>query len=160
MLLTEYCYLNNIKIDDEILIENYILSSKEEILLDNLKSVGLGGCCSKVLYIIVKQFGTASTGTAISTLHGIAAKNAIFSNIGFGTVASGGLGVAGGLAILGIITLAPLALNNIKKYKIEDCESVNDYLRNKIDENIYLALKINDINEKINKILKSKIDFK
>ena len=53
----------------------------------------------------VMAFGTASTGTAISTLSGVAATNATLAAIGGGSIAAGGGGVAAGTAILGAATL-------------------------------------------------------
>lgn len=53
----------------------------------------------------VMAFGTASTGTAISTLSGVAATNATLAAIGGGSLAAGGGGVAAGTAILGAATL-------------------------------------------------------
>ena len=47
----------------------------------------------------------ASTGTAISTLSGVAATNATLAAIGGGSLAAGGGGVAAGTAILGAATL-------------------------------------------------------
>lgn len=53
------------------------------------------------------MLGTASTGTAISTLGGIAAKNATLVWFGGGSLASGGLGIAGGSAVLGGLAAGP-----------------------------------------------------
>ena len=53
----------------------------------------------------VMALGTASTGTAISTLSGVAATNATLAALGGGAVACGGGGVAVGTAILGAATL-------------------------------------------------------
>lgn len=50
-------------------------------------------------------FGTASTGTAISTLSGAAATNATLALLGGGTLAMGGGGIAAGTAVLGAATL-------------------------------------------------------
>ena len=49
--------------------------------------------------------GTASTGTAISTLSGAAATNATLAALGGGAVAAGGGGVALGTTVLGVTTL-------------------------------------------------------
>ena len=49
--------------------------------------------------------GTASTGTAISTLSGVAATNATLAALGGGSLAAGGGGMALGTAILGGATL-------------------------------------------------------
>ena len=49
----------------------------------------------------VMAFGTASTGTAISALNGVAATNATLAALGGGSLAAGGGGMALGSAILG-----------------------------------------------------------
>lgn len=53
---------------------------------------------------------TASTGTAISTLSGVAATNATLAWFGGGSLAAGGLGIAGGTLVLGSIVAAPVIL--------------------------------------------------
>ena len=50
---------------------------------------------------LVAAFGTCGTGTAISTLSGAAANNAILAWLGGGSVASGGGGTAAGAVVLG-----------------------------------------------------------
>ena len=61
-------------------------------------------------YAAVGAFGTASTGTAISGLTGIAARSATLAWLGGGSLATGGAGIAGGVASLTSIALAPLAV--------------------------------------------------
>jgi hypothetical protein len=51
---------------------------------------------------IATTFGTASTGTAISTLSGAAASQAVLAWLGGGTLAAGGAGTAGGSALLAL----------------------------------------------------------
>ena len=51
---------------------------------------------------------TASTGTAIGTLSGVAATNATLAWFGGGSLAAGGLGMAGGMVVLGGIVAAPI----------------------------------------------------
>lgn len=51
---------------------------------------------------LVSAFGTASTGTAISSLSGAAASNAALAWIGGGTLATGGGGIAAGNALLAL----------------------------------------------------------
>lgn len=51
---------------------------------------------------IATVLGTASTGTAISALSGVAATNAALAWLGGGTLAAGGAGMAGGSLILGM----------------------------------------------------------
>lgn len=50
---------------------------------------------------VVAALGTASTGTAISTLSGVAATNATLAALGGGSLAMGGGGMAAGAAVLG-----------------------------------------------------------
>ncbi|WJJ93616.1 hypothetical protein [Neopusillimonas aromaticivorans] len=52
--------------------------------------------------------GAASTGTAISSLAGAAATKATLAAIGGGSLATGGMGIAGGTAILGAAVAAPV----------------------------------------------------
>ena len=52
-------------------------------------------------------FALASTGTAIGTLHGVAATNATLAWLGGGSLATGGFGMAGGMAVLGGIVVGP-----------------------------------------------------
>lgn len=57
----------------------------------------------------VSTFATASTGTAISSLSGVAATNATLAWLGGGSLATGGGGMATGSAVLGLIAAAPAA---------------------------------------------------
>lgn len=50
---------------------------------------------------LVATFGTAGTGTAISSLSGAAAANATLAWLGGGTLVAGGLGIAGGAIVVG-----------------------------------------------------------
>jgi hypothetical protein len=68
-------------------------------------AAGVGGVVVGTIFTTgtlaaITAFGTASTGTAISTLSGAAATNAALAWIGGGSIASGGLGVGIGGAIL------------------------------------------------------------
>jgi hypothetical protein len=55
-------------------------------------------------------FGSASTGTAIAGLSGVAATNATLAFLGGGSLAAGGLGMAGGMAVLGGLVAGPALL--------------------------------------------------
>ena len=57
------------------------------------------------LEAVVMALGSASTGTAISSLSGIAATNATLAALGGGSLAAGGGGIALGTTILGATTL-------------------------------------------------------
>lgn len=58
-------------------------------------------------YLGVSALGTASTGTAIGSLSGAAATNATLAWLGGGSLASGGLGIAGGMAVMGGLVAGP-----------------------------------------------------
>lgn len=57
---------------------------------------------------LVTAFGTASTGTALATLSGPAYVHATLAALGGGSLATGGLGMAGGAAVLGAVVAAPM----------------------------------------------------
>lgn len=58
-------------------------------------------------YSSVGVLATASTGTAISTLSGVAATNATLAWLGGGSLAAGGFGMTGGMIALGGIVAGP-----------------------------------------------------
>lgn len=61
-------------------------------------------------YNAAMTFGAASTGTAISALSGAAATNATLAFFGGGSLAAGGLGMAGGAMVLGGLVAGPALL--------------------------------------------------
>ena len=67
-----------------------------------------GAAAGFAVYGGVMALGAASTGTAISSLAGVAATNATLAAIGGGSLATGGLGMAGGTAILGVAVAGPV----------------------------------------------------
>lgn len=58
-------------------------------------------------YGLAGTFATASTGTAIGVLHGVAATNATLAFFGGGALAAGGLGMTAGTAVLGGLVAGP-----------------------------------------------------
>lgn len=77
-----------------------------EVILSGLKGAAAGTAggfaAAGATTSAVMALGTASTGTAISTLSGAAATKATLAAIGGGAIKAGGLGIAGGTAILGV----------------------------------------------------------
>ena len=57
-----------------------------------------------------QTLAAASTGTAISSLSGVAATNATLAFFGGGSLATGGLGIAGGTMVLGGLVAGPALL--------------------------------------------------
>lgn len=78
-------------------------------VLKTLAASGAGGATAGfVAYGAVGALGVASTGTAISSIGGIAAYNATMAWLGGGALSAGGLGMAGGAWILGSIVTGPV----------------------------------------------------
>jgi hypothetical protein len=79
-----------------------------DLVTGGIATVGTGSLLAVAAYNGVAALGSASTGTAICTLNGIAASNATLAWLGGGTLASGGGGIVGGVAVLGGIVAAPV----------------------------------------------------
>ena len=78
-------------------------------VLKTLAASSAGGATAGfVAYGAVGALGVASTGTAISSIGGIAAYNATMAWLGGGALSAGGLGMAGGAWILGSIVTGPI----------------------------------------------------
>jgi len=71
--------------------------------------VGVGTLVAAGSWGAVSLLGTASTGTAIATLHGAAATHATLAWLGGGSLAGGGAGILGGKLALGGVVLLPAA---------------------------------------------------
>ncbi|HFI8538431.1 TPA: chemotaxis protein [Escherichia coli] len=67
-----------------------------------------GAAAGFAVYSGVMAFAAASTGTPIAALSGAAAYNATMAAIGGGSLAAGGMGMAGGAMVLGTAVAAPL----------------------------------------------------
>ncbi len=99
-----------------------------------------GGLCAGGLVGAATAFGTASTGTAIGTLSGAAYTNALLAYLGGGSLATGGLGVAGGSLLLGGSFIAPVLavfsiganmmmekqLTEVKKWERESIKQIEE----------------------------------
>jgi len=90
------------------------LKEMEAMVLNSLKlEAGLlagttgGALAGFGAYSSVGLLASASTGTAISGLSGVAATNATLAWLGGGSIASGGFGMAGGMIALGGIVAGP-----------------------------------------------------
>lgn len=78
------------------------MKNKEKVISSTGAAVGtfiaVGG--KSAAMTVATTFGTASTGTAISSLTGVAATNAATAWIGGGAIAAGGGGMAAGTVVL------------------------------------------------------------
>ncbi|WP_094604519.1 hypothetical protein SPSIL_052400 [Sporomusa silvacetica DSM 10669] len=79
-----------------------------EVVSGGSAALGAGALAGVASYGGVMMLGTASTGTAIASLTGVAATNATLAWLGGGSLAAGGLGIAGGMAVLGGIVAGPV----------------------------------------------------
>lgn len=79
-----------------------------EVLKAGVSSLGAGALAGIASYGGAMMFASASTGTAIASLSGVAATNATLAWFGGGSLAAGGLGMAGGTLVLGGIVAGPV----------------------------------------------------
>lgn len=105
---------------------------------DNLMNITsgavLGGSIGVGAWAVVSLVGSASTGTAISTLSGVAAYNATIAWFGGGALAAGGAGMTGGMMMLGGIVAAPMIIFATKGTyaKAEKTEKESEKLKKEI----------------------------
>lgn len=116
------------------LIEMKDISLKaQEVVGNGVRSLGAGALAGVASYGGAMMFASASTGTAISALTGVAATNATLAWLGGGSLAAGGLGMAGGMAVLGGIVAGPiLAVGGIlmeAKSKLNLAEAKANYAK-------------------------------
>lgn len=79
-----------------------------EVALGGATALGTGALAGVASYGGAMMFASASTGTAIGSLSGVAATNATLAWFGGGSLASGGLGMAGGMMVLGGLVTGPI----------------------------------------------------
>lgn len=79
-----------------------------EVMGGGIAALGSGTAAGFGAFGGVGLLATASTGTAISSLSGVAATNATLAWLGGGSLATGGFGMAGGMAVLGGIVAGPV----------------------------------------------------
>jgi hypothetical protein len=100
--------LGRFRMDKQAVVELRKLSHYAASIAGGVASGVLGGALTGfAAYGGTMLFATASTGTAISALSGVAATNATLAFLGGGALAAGGLGVAGGIAVLGGLIAGP-----------------------------------------------------
>ena len=93
---------------DEFAEMKKLSSHASEVVTGGLSAVGSGALVGMASYGGAAMFATASTGTAIGSLSGVAATNATLAWFGGGALSAGGMGMAGGMAVLGGIVAGPV----------------------------------------------------
>ena len=93
---------------DELAEMKKLSSHASEVVTGGLSAVGSGALVGMASYGGAAMFATASTGTAIGSLSGVAATNATLAWFGGGALSAGGMGMAGGMAVLGGIVAGPV----------------------------------------------------
>jgi hypothetical protein len=119
-------------------------------------------------WALVGTFGVASTGTAIGTLSGAAASNAILAWLGGGSIAAGGGGIAAGTAVLGGLVAIPvlavsglfqhLAANKkIKQLKEEEIKIIElmDNMKKNLVQFDAIEMRSNEVMDSINKSMEA-----
>ena len=96
----------------EVTLENmrYACSFAKSLATSSASGVAAGALTAYGAYGGTMLLASAGTGTAIGTLSGVAATNATMAWLGGGTLASGGLGMAGGTMVLGVLVAGPALL--------------------------------------------------
>lgn len=123
---------------------------------------GMGGGAALAFgaYNGTMLLATASTGTAISSLGGVAATNATLAWLGGGSLAAGGYGMAGGMMVLGGIVAGPAlaifghVLGNKGEEALNNARSNMEQARTLRDEAELLAGKLTAI-EKVSALANS-----
>ena len=136
-----------------------------EVLGGVATSAVSGALTAAGVYGLVSSLATASTGTAIATLSGIAAQNATLAWLGGGALAAGGGGVALGTVVLVSLIAGPSVLvgsffmhakaSKVEK-EVERCVAEMDVAEAKMEKHLtYLGAilhRVDEIGEAIDKI--------
>lgn len=114
----------------------------------------VGGVTAVGAWIVVSLVGSASTGTAISALSGVAAYNATLAWFGGGALAAGGAGMSGGIMVLGGIVAAPIIYFAAKGAyaKAEKTKRESDKLKEEIAQ-------LTKLKPQVEKQLKSVVNY-
>jgi len=103
--------LSKLHIDYKEFVKIGEISSFSQSLVQGAGTGVAGGALTAFgAYGAATALASASTGTAIATLQGVAATNATLAWFGGGSLAAGGAGIAGGTAVLGGIVAGPALL--------------------------------------------------
>lgn len=100
--------LKSFYLDETQLSQIKVVSlNAKEIMGGGLASLSSGALVGVASYGLTMTLASASTGTAIASLTGVAATNATLAWLGGGSLAAGGMGIAGGTLVLGGLVFGP-----------------------------------------------------
>lgn len=111
-----------------------------DVAMNATKGTAIGVSTALGSWALVSVAGTASTGTALSSLSGIAATNATLAWFGGGSLAAGGGGMALGTTVLGgVVAIGAIAFTGIYSHlqankRIEEIEYEIHRIYGQIDE--------------------------
>ena len=122
-----------------------------------IQGTTVGGLAAVGSWTLVSMFGSASTGTAIASLSGIAAHNSILAWFGGGAIAAGGGGMAAGTITLGAIAIIPVVL--ISSYKTHSSAKELDIKTEKIKVEIPKLISSRKELVEANKLIKQQLNI-
>jgi hypothetical protein len=100
--------IGKFKLDKQSFDELRDMSNAAASILGGIAGGAFGGALTAFgAYSAAMTFASASTGTAIASLSGVAATNATLAFFGGGSLAAGGLGMVGGTMVLGGLVAGP-----------------------------------------------------
>lgn len=135
----------------------------KDMAVNGVAAVGAGALLAFGTYnVVMGGLGgllvTATTGTALSTLSGVAATNATLAWLGGGALSVGGLGIAGGTLVLGGLVIGPaLAVGGSvfakqAKTALNDAHSNMDKARTFESQARNIVLSLNNIQRRANQL--------
>lgn len=119
--------------EEELLELEKTIITFTELAGGGITSLGAGALAGIGAYGSVGLLASASTGTAISALSGAAATNATLAWLGGGSLAAGGFGMAGGMAVLGGIVAGPVLALGGFMYAKKGEEALNNAYSNRYE---------------------------
>ena len=137
--------------------ESYVMNKSLKLSTKEISAIiGSSVALPITAYQLIVTFGSASTGTAISSIPLVSQSGVVLSWLGGGSVATGGFGIALGQFILPGLMVLPLSYIAIKKHKTASV------YKDKIKEiNLILNKRLSNeqINEELLKIKEKRTSF-
>lgn len=108
----------------------YDVEEAHKTAIAGAAGTAMGGLAYSGMMAAASAWGTASTGTAIATLHGAAAESASLAWFGGGAASAGGGGVAWGAAVVGgVVVIVAASMTAAVMYGIHLHDAAEDWRR-------------------------------